>query len=119
MAHQQDVFKVAEFLQQRLELGEGSGGRERSRGDDLGFVSHLRANQRSCLHGTLQRAGHDHVELNLHRVHHVRELDAEALTLLVQGAFAVEDGVGAPETGAGVPQDVNIHSLLTIVRQAG
>ena len=105
MADDEEVFELGAVLEQLLELGEGGIGCEREGWDDPGLVAGLGANQRGGLHGALEGAGDDEVELQLHRVQHMSELQAVALAFLVEGAFFVEDGVDAPDAGAGVTED--------------
>ena len=117
MADDQQVLVARALAQQLLELGEGGVGRERGGGENLRLVAHLGADQRGGLHGALQRAGDDEVELELHGVEDMGELEAVALAVLVEGTLVVEDGIGALDAGAGVAQNVEIHRARDIVGQ--
>jgi len=113
----EQVLVAGELAQKLLELGEGGVGRERGGGEDFGLVAHLGADERGGLHGALQGAGDDEVELELHGVEDMGELEAVALAVLVEGTLVVEDGIGALHAGAGVAQDVEVHRARNIVGQ--
>jgi hypothetical protein len=42
----------------------------------------------------------------------VRQLQALVLAVLVEGALEVEDRIGAPDSGAGVAKDKEVHGIL-------
>jgi hypothetical protein len=42
----------------------------------------------------------------------VGELEAVLLALFVEGALGVEEWIRAPQTGAGVAKNIQIHNLL-------
>jgi hypothetical protein len=44
----------------------------------------------------------------------VRELEAVPFAFFIEGAFGVEDWVGATKTGTGVAKDIQIHSLFIV-----
>ena len=115
VADDEQVLVAGALAQQLLELGEGGVWRERGGGEDFGLVAHLGADQRGGLHGALKRAGDDEVELELHGVEDMGELEAVALAVLVEGALVVEDRIGALDAGAGVAQDVEVHRARNIV----
>ena len=111
MADEQQVLVFGALAQQLLELGKGGVGRERCGGEDGRFVAHLGADEGSGLQAALERAGDNEIEGDLHRVEHMRKLEALCLAVLVERTLAVEDGIGAADAGAGVAQDVKIHKL--------
>jgi len=117
VADDEQVLVAGVLAQKLLELGEGGVGSERGGGEDFGLVAHLCADERGGLHGALQGAGDDEVELELHGVEDMGELEAVALAVLVEGTLVVEDRVGALHAGAGVAQDIEVHRARDIVGQ--
>jgi hypothetical protein len=113
VADDQKVFAIGTVVQERLELSEGGGGGEGVGVQNLGLVAGLGADEGGGLEAAFERARDDEIELNVKGVQHVGELEAMLLALLVERTLDVEERVGAAYTGAGMTEDVKIHSLLT------
>jgi hypothetical protein len=43
----------------------------------------------------------------------VGELEAVLFAFFIEGTFGVEEWVGAPQAGAGVAKNIQIHNLFT------
>ena len=106
MAHDEDVLVGIALAEKALELGVGGGGGERIGEEDVLLVSGLGGDELGGLLAALEGAGDDEVKAGLEGVEDVGEVEAVALAILVEGAFDVEQRVGAADAGAGVAEDV-------------
>jgi hypothetical protein len=113
VADKKEVLAFGVFAKESLKVFEGGFGGKRGGVQDLGFVAGLGADERGGLEAAFEGAGDDEVELDVQRVEHVGELEAVLFAFFIEGTFGVEEWIGAPQTGAGVAKDVQIHNLFT------
>ena len=111
MADDEDVFGGGALAEKALELREGGGGSERGGDEDLLLVAGLSGDELGCLLAALERAGDDEIEAELEGVENVGELQTLGLAVLVEGAFDVEERIGAAKACAGVAEDEEVHCL--------
>ena len=117
MADEEEVFAVGTLAKKLLKIFESCFGGERGGVENLRFVAGLGADEGCSLKAALEGARNDEVELDVQRVEHVSELEAVLLTFLVEGAFGVEEWIRAPQAGAGVAKNIQIHNLFIFYRR--
>ena len=105
VAYDENVLGGGAVAQKPLELGEGSGGGERVRDEELLFVASLGGDELGGLLSALERAGDDEIEVEIEGVEDVGKLKALGLAVLIDGTLEVEERIGARTTGAGVTKD--------------
>jgi hypothetical protein len=98
------------LVQEALELRVGCAGREGVGDEDGGLVTGLGADELRGLQAALEWAGDDEIEVDRERAEDVREMDAVALSVLVERAFDVDNGIGAACARTGVAKDEQIHA---------
>ncbi len=96
---------VAVLLEEFLEVFEGGGGGQAGGLQDGRLVAGLGADEGGGLEAALEGARDDEIELYVHRVQDLRELQAVAFAVFVEGALYVEDRVWAAGSGTGVAKD--------------
>lgn len=74
--------------------------------EDFGVIAGLSADERSGLKGALERAGDDEVKLDVESVKVAADKNALLLTLPVERAFDVNEGIRAARAGTGMAKDV-------------
>ena len=116
MADDEKIFGVEVGLEEFLEFLEGGGGGEGVRDEDGGLVAGLGADEGGGLEGAFEGARDDDVELYLHSVQHMRELQTMTLAVFVEGTFEVEEGIEAAYASAGVAEDVKVHGQIRCYR---
>lgn len=117
MADDKEVFDGFVLVEELLEVGQGGGGGEGAGEQDLGLVAGLGAEERGGLEAALEGARDDEIELDLEVGDDVRELEAVALAVAVEGSFDVEEGVGPAGAGTGMAKDEQIHRTVTILSE--
>lgn len=117
MSDDEEIFPTFVLVQELEEIGEGGGGGECGREQDLRLVAGLGADERGGLEAALERARDDQVELDFQVIEDVRELERVTLTLFIQRSFEVEGGIDAASAGAGVAKDEQIHRTVIILAE--
>lgn len=98
----QHAFVAGVLDQHVLKSGEGGVGREGLADFDPAVKAELCGDKLSGLHGALEGAGDDDVDLDLEGAQEARHQHALVFALLDESALDVKDGVFAAESGAGV-----------------
>ncbi len=109
MAYYEEVFVAAALEEELLEVLLGGLGGEGVGEQDLGLVAGLGADEGGGLEAALEGARDDEIELYLQCIQDVREMEAVAFAVFVEGAFEVEEGIFAADACAGVAENEEIH----------
>ena len=105
VADDQDIFASLMVAQELLEVFEGGRRGESGGLQDGRLVTGLGADEGGGLEAALERTRDDEVELYVHCIQHLRELEAVALAFLIERALYVEHGAQATGTCTGVTKD--------------
>ena len=109
VADDEDVVVFVETADEVVKLLHGGFGREGIGDVDFAFVAGFSADQRGSLQGALEGAGDDAVELDIQSAEESADEEALLLAFLIEGAFDIDDGVGAASARAGMTKNVEIH----------
>ena len=114
MADDEDTLIGRAFFEQAPELDDVGGGCEGVAVEDFCLVAGFGGDELSGLQAALERAGDDEVELQVHGLEEVGELQGVALAVFVERALEVQEGVHAAGSGAGMTKDVEVHFWLGV-----
>jgi hypothetical protein len=109
MAYYEEVFVASGFVEELLEVLLGGLGGEGVGEQDLGLVAGFGADEGGCLEAALEGARDDEIELYVQCIQHMREVEAVAFTVFVEGAFEIEEGIFSADACAGVAENEEIH----------
>lgn len=109
VADDEDVVVFLEAADEVVEFRDPGFGREGVGDLDFAVVPGFVGDQRGGLQSALEGAGGDSVELHVEAAQELADENRLLLAFLIEGAFYVNNGIGAARAGAGVAKDVEIH----------
>jgi len=110
MADGEHAFAAGILNQHVLEGGKVCIGQEGSADFDLGVIAELGSDKLGGLHGALERAGDDDVDLDLEGAQHAGHQHALVLAFLDEAPLGVESGILSKHSCTGVTHQVEDHS---------
>ncbi len=111
VADHQHAVAIGVLFKQLLEVLKVGGRIERGAHFDLGLVAELGADKLRGLQGALERAGDDHIDLDVEGAEGAGHQHALLLAFFDKGALGIQGGIFAPDARVSVAHEIENHRV--------